>query len=68
MPLMVLGTFVLTALSEIVKEAGRFVPSHYVTEALTSLFLRGATVTSPTILLDIAVLTVYSLVVLVVGT
>ena len=67
MPLMFLGTFVSTALSGIVKDAGRFVPSHYVTDALTSLFLRGAPVTSPTILVDVSVLTIYSLVVLVLG-
>ena len=67
MPLMFLGTFVSTALSGVVKEAGRFVPSHYVTDALTSLFLRGAPVTSPTILVDVSVLTVYSLVVLALG-
>ncbi|HII85851.1 TPA: ABC transporter permease [Candidatus Bathyarchaeota archaeon] len=64
MPLMFLGTFVSVALSGIVKEAGKFVPSYYVTDALTSLFLRGAPVTSPTILLDILVVAVYSLVVL----
>ncbi|MDH5634868.1 MAG: ABC transporter permease [Candidatus Bathyarchaeota archaeon] len=67
MPLMFLGTFVSVALSGIVKEAGKFVPSYYVTDALTSLFLRGAPVTSPTILLDILVVTIYSLVVLMLG-
>ena len=67
MPLMFLGTFVSVALSGIAKEAGKFVPSYYVTGALTSLFLRGAPVTSPTILLDILVVTIYSLVVLMLG-
>lgn len=67
MPLMFLGTFVSVGLSAIAKEAGKFVPSYYVTDALTSLFLRGAPVTSPTILLDISVVTIYSVVVLILG-
>jgi ABC-type multidrug transport system permease subunit len=54
-------------LSAIAKDAGKFVPSYYVTDALTSLFLRGAPVTSPAILLDIVVLVIYSVVVLTLG-
>jgi len=67
MPLMFLGTFVSVGLSAIAKDAGRFVPSYYVTDALTSLFLRGAPVTSPAILLDISVVTIYSVIVLMLG-
>ena len=67
MPLMFLGTFVSFALSGIVKEAGRLLPSYYVTDALTSLLLRGAPVTSPIILLDILVVAVYSVAVLIIG-
>ncbi len=67
MPMMFLGTFVTVGLSAIAKEAGRFVPSYYVTDALTSLFLRGAPVTSPAILLDIAGVTIYSIAVLILG-
>ena len=67
MPQMLLGTFVSVGLSAIAREAGRFVPGYYVTDALTSLFLRGAPVTSPTILLDIFVVAVYSVVVLIIG-
>jgi ABC-type multidrug transport system permease subunit len=67
MPQMLLGTFVSVGLSAIAKEAGRFVPGYYVTDALTSLFLRGAPVTSPTIVLDISVVTLYSVVVLILG-
>jgi len=67
MPLMFLGTFVSVGLSAIAKDAGRFVPSYYVTDALTSLFLRGAPVTSPTILIDISVVTIYSVIVLMLG-
>jgi len=67
MPQMLLGTFVSVGLSAIAKEAGRFVPGYYVTDALTSLFLRGTPVTSPSILLDILVVTIASVVVLVFG-
>ncbi|MBN1245689.1 ABC transporter permease [Candidatus Bathyarchaeota archaeon] len=67
MPQMLLGTFVSVGLSAIAKEAGRFVPGYYVTDALTSLFLRGAPVTSPSILLDVLVVALYSLVVLILG-
>jgi len=67
MPQMFLGTFVSVGLSAIAKEAGRFVPGYYVTDALTSLFLRGAPVTSPAIVLDILVVAVYSVVVLIIG-
>jgi hypothetical protein len=43
------------------------VPSYYVTDALTSLFLRGAPVSSPTILLDLAMVSVISIAALLLG-
>ena len=67
LPQMFLGTFVGGALSSTAKEASRFVPSYYVTDALTSLFLRGAPISSPTVLLDLAVVSVCSVVVLLAG-
>ena len=67
MPQMFLGTFVSFGLSAIAQTAGKFVPSYYVTDALTSLFLRGAPVTSPTILLDILIVSIYSVIVLILG-
>jgi len=60
MPQMFLGTFVGAALSPSAQVAGKFMPSYYVTDALTSLFLRGAPVSSPTILLDLSVVTIIS--------
>jgi ABC-2 type transport system permease protein len=54
LPQLFLGTFVGASLSSAAQVAGKFVPSYYVTDALTSLFLRGAAFTSPTILLDFA--------------
>ena len=42
-------------------------PSYYVTDALTSLLLRKAPVTSPIVLLDFAVVSLASVVVLAFG-
>ncbi len=67
LPQMFLGTFVGAALSSVAQTAGRFVPSYYVTDALTSLFLRKAPVTSPTVLLDLLVVSVLSVMVLALG-
>ena len=57
-PQMFLGTFVGAQLSSAAQTAGQFVPSYYVTDALTSLFLRGASIASPIILVDFAIVLV----------
>ena len=67
MPQMFLGTFVGSALSGTAQSVGKFVPSYYVTDALTSLFLRGASVSSPTILLDLTVVSAVSIATLLLG-
>jgi ABC-2 type transport system permease protein len=67
MPQLFLGTFVGTALSATAQAAGRFVPAYYVTDALTSLFTRGAAVTSQTVLTDLAVVSASSVIILLVG-
>ena len=67
LPQLFLGTFVGASLSASAQVAGRFVPSYYVTDALTSLFLRGAAITSPLVLLDIAILSIFSIAILVIG-
>jgi ABC-type multidrug transport system permease subunit len=67
LPQLFLGTFVGASLSSVAQVAGKFVPSFYVTDALTSLFLRGAVLTSPVVLLDLAVVSAYSVVVLAIG-
>jgi ABC-2 type transport system permease protein len=67
MPQLFLGTFVGTALSATAQAAGRFVPAFYVTDALTSLFTRGAAVTSQAVLTDFAVVSASSVVILLVG-
>jgi ABC-2 type transport system permease protein len=67
MPQMFLGTFVGASLSSSAQSISRFVPSYYVTDALTSLFLRGAPLGSSTVLLDLAVTTACSLAALTMG-
>ena len=67
MPQLFLGTFVGTALSATAQAAGRFVPAFYVTDALTSLFTRGAAVTSQAVLTDFTVVSASSVVILLVG-
>ncbi len=61
-PQMFLGTFV-----PVPQTVAQFVPSYYVTDAVTSLFLRGAPVFSPTILFDLLVLSIVSILVFVAG-
>jgi ABC-type multidrug transport system permease subunit len=67
MPQMFLGTFVGASLSSSAQSVSRFVPSYYVTDALTSLFLRGAPLTSPSVLLDLTVTMACSIAVLMMG-
>jgi ABC-2 type transport system permease protein len=67
LPQLFLGTFVGASLSSAAQVAGKFVPSYYVTDALTSLFLRGAAITSPTILLDMATVSASCIAILAVG-
>ncbi len=67
MPQLFLGTFVGSALSTTAQEAGRFLPAYYVTDALTSLWTRGASVTSPAVVTDLAAVVVSSVVILSVG-
>ena len=59
LPQLFLGTFVGASLSGGAQIAGKFVPSYYVTDALTSLFLRGAALRSVTVLLDLAVVSAF---------
>jgi len=62
LPQMLLGTFVPVA-----KGVARFVPSYYVTDALTSLFLRGAPLSSPVIMNDLLVVAAVGVVTVIVG-
>ena len=67
MPQLFLGTFVGSALSSTAQEAGRLLPAYYVTDALTSLWTRGASVTSPAVVTDLAAVVVSSLAILALG-
>jgi ABC-2 type transport system permease protein len=67
LPQLFLGTFVGASLSGGAQIAGKFVPSYYVTDALTSVFLRGAPLGSVTILLDLAVVSVSCVAILAIG-
>jgi ABC-2 type transport system permease protein len=67
LPQLFLGTFVGASLSSAAQIAGKFVPSYYVTDALTSLFLRGAILTSPVILLDLAAVSISCAAILALG-
>jgi ABC-type multidrug transport system permease subunit len=62
LPQMLLGTFVPVS-----QEIARFVPSYYVTDALTSLFLRGAPLSSPVIMYDLAFVAVVGVVTVLAG-
>ena len=62
LPQMLLGTFVPVSPS-----IARFVPSYYVTDALTSLFLRGAPLSSPVIMYDLAIVAVVGVVTVLAG-
>jgi ABC-2 type transport system permease protein len=67
LPQLFLGTFVSNSLSGGAQIASNIVPSHYVTDALTSLFLRGAAITSTTVLIDFAVVCTSCIGILAVG-
>jgi ABC-2 type transport system permease protein len=67
LPQMFLGTFVGLQTSGVTQLISRLVPSYYVTDALTSILLRGAPLTSPTILLDTIAVSIISLLVLLSG-
>jgi ABC-type multidrug transport system permease subunit len=62
LPQMFLGSFVPAP-----ESVSRFVPSYYVTETLTSVFLRGAEVTSFAVLSNLAVLAAFGFVVVGLG-
>ena len=68
MPQMFLRTFVSATMPSVSTAAiGRLVPSQYVTDMLTQMFLRGAPVLSSAVLTNLAVIIVTSIVVLIAG-
>jgi ABC-type multidrug transport system permease subunit len=68
MPMMFLGTFVTaSAPSATTEVVGKAVPSYYVTDALTNLFLRGASPTSSVVITDLVIVSIFSAIVLIIG-
>jgi ABC-type multidrug transport system permease subunit len=67
LPQLFLGTFVGASLSSSAQLVSKFVPSYYVTDALTSLFLRGATITSSAVLVDLAIVSISCIIILALG-
>ncbi len=68
MPQMFLGTFVSSAApTAFTASAGRFIPAYYVTDALTNLFLRGASPSSGNVLLDLGAVAAIGGIVLLIG-
>lgn len=65
MPQMFFGTFMpMGGISEVI---GRFMPSNYITHALTTLFLRGAPLTTISIWIDLVIVTLVGITVLLMG-
>ena len=67
LPMMFLGTFMGFTLSPGMQAASRVVPSWWVTDALTSMFLRGASPTSAAVLQNLGVVSVWSIASLLLG-
>jgi ABC-2 type transport system permease protein len=67
LPQMFLGTFVASSLAGAAQTASLIAPSHYVTDALTSLFLRGASIASASVLIDFAIVCTSCIGILAVG-
>jgi ABC-2 type transport system permease protein len=65
MPQMFLGTFM--SLGEGAEVIARIMPSNYVTEALKTLFLRGALITTPSIWANLGIVSLIGVVVLLIG-
>ncbi|MFX1441324.1 MAG: ABC transporter permease, partial [Promethearchaeota archaeon] len=65
MPQMFLGTFM--PLSGGAEAIAQFMPSNYVTESLTTLFLRGASVTTLSIWTNLALVSVIGVALLLIG-
>jgi len=62
LPLMLLGSFVPAP-----EYIARLVPSWYLTHALTSIFIRGASISSPAVISDIGTLAAVSILLVVLG-
>jgi ABC-2 type transport system permease protein len=67
LPQMFLGTFTGFQNYGAAKQAAAFVPSNYVTDAVTSVFARGASIAGETVVADFIIVAAFSIVVLMAG-
>lgn len=67
MPQLFLGTFIAYSLSPGARLVSEFVPSYYVTDALTTIFLRNAPLMSTTIVYDLLIVSLSSIAILFIG-
>lgn len=65
MPQMFFGTFM--PLGGVTEALAQFMPSNYVTESITTLFLRGAPITTPSIWSNLGIVLVIGIAILMVG-
>ncbi|KXH77105.1 MAG: hypothetical protein AM326_05765 [Candidatus Thorarchaeota archaeon SMTZ-45] len=65
MPQMFFGTFM--PVGGVTEAISMFIPSKYVTDALTTLFLRGAPITTPVIWTNLAIVSVVGVLLVIVG-
>jgi ABC-2 type transport system permease protein len=68
MPQMFLGTFMGSTLSSAAQAVGSILPAYYVTDGLTTIMLRGGSITSSAVCLDIVVVAAFAIATLLVGT
>lgn len=68
MPQMFLGTFMGSTLSGAAQSAGMVLPAYYVTDGLSTLLLRGAPLTSPSVMTNLVVVIAFAVAALLAGT
>ncbi len=68
MPQMFLGTFMGSSLSGAAQSVGALLPAYYVTDGLNTILLRGATLTSTALVLDLAIVAFFAAFSLIAGT
>ncbi len=67
MPQMFLGTFMGSSLSGAAQSVGALLPAYYVTDGLNTILLRGASLTSGALVMDLAAVALFAVLSLVAG-
>jgi len=68
LPQMFFGSFIPIGTNKVIEMISFLLPSYYATDAITSIFLRGAPLGTPSILIDLLVLSLISVLILIAGT